>query len=91
MIRNENITIEIRTMLDNYGQRVYFGVLETPCFPASFYAYFVTPDGRDGYLTTDHATCDYHRDKVAAKQEFDRLYAHYSKQFKAQREKNNEV
>lgn len=74
-------TITVESMLDQYGAQTYIGVLETCCFPASFYAYFVRPDGHGGYDTTDHATCYYHRTIADAQAAFDKLVPHYKKVF----------
>ena len=77
--------ILVKSILDRYGIVNYLGILETSCFPSSFYAYFVRPDGRGEYVTTDHATCYYHRTIEEAQGAF----AHYQAMFQAQRESGN--
>jgi hypothetical protein len=51
MSRNSNKLLEIvgRTTYSTYG------VLETPCFPCTYYGYVIREDGHGGWMTTDNS------------------------------------
>lgn len=55
----------MRRLFYDYREDAHWGVLETPCFPASFYAGQIVNYG-DGWVPRDNATCNYHRSEGEA-------------------------
>lgn len=57
----------------------HYGVLETPCFPASFYAGMIQGDSWKGYFPCDNSTSRFHRTVVEANSALEAEMARHAK------------